>query len=187
VLEFIAGRLRGWLQEQGFAVEVINAVLAEQPANPYRALIGARELSEWVKHSDWAETLDGFARCVRITRTEPEIYPVDERLFQQDEERALYAAYQQAASRLETSGNVDAFLTAFAPMVPAVAAYFGTGKGDGVLVHADDVKVRRNPAGAAAKISAMQRPRRSERAGGILIENAKAQKTQRFAKKIKGE
>ncbi len=156
VLTFIAGRLRNWVEEHGWAHDVSAAVLAEQAANPARALEGIRQLSEWVKRDDWAQILDGFARCVRITRAEKEIYKIDLALFQQPEEKALYAAYQQAAKQLDASGNVDAFLTAFAPMIPAISAYFGTGKGDGVLVNTEDPAVRRNRIGQLQAISAMQ-------------------------------
>ncbi|MDX1993232.1 MAG: glycine--tRNA ligase subunit beta [bacterium] len=159
VLDFIAGRLRVWLGEQGYAPDVVNAVLAEQAANPYRALVGVQQLSAWVQHPDWVPLLDGFARCVRITRAEPERYPVDETLFAQAEESALYGAYVEAITRLDPKANVDGFLTAFAPMIPAVTAFFGTGKGDGVLVHADDPTIRRNRLGLLQSISAMQKGR----------------------------
>jgi glycyl-tRNA synthetase len=159
VLEFIAGRLRGWLQEGGWPTDVINAVLAEQRRNPCRALAGVQQLSEWTRRKDWAEILDGFARCVRITRGLDERYPVDSGLFRQEEEHALYEAYQEAASRLNSDGDIDAFLTAFVPMIPAISSYFGTGKGDGVLVNADDPDLRRNRLGLLQQISAMQRGR----------------------------
>lgn len=156
VLDFIAGRLRVWLQEQGWRVDVVNAVLAQQSSNPARALAGVRELSEWTQRDDWEPILDGFARCVRITRAEPERYNVDAALFQQDEEPALYDAYQAAVNQLDPAGNVDNFLTAFVPLLPAITAFFGTGRGDGVLVNADDPAVRRNRLGLLQAISAMQ-------------------------------
>ncbi|MFW5692407.1 MAG: glycine--tRNA ligase subunit beta, partial [Chloroflexota bacterium] len=160
VLEFIVGRLRVWLGEQGFAPDVIAAVLAEQQANPYRALTGVRQLSEWVAREDWSQILDNFARCVRITSKESERYAVDPALFQQDEEYALYGAYEAAVGKLENDdGNVDGFLQAFEPMVPVVANYFGTGKGEGVLVNADDPAVRKNRLGLLQAISGMQRER----------------------------
>ena len=159
VLEFIAGRLRVWIEEQGWAHDVVAAVLAAQSHNPYRAMQGIRELDTWVKRPDWEPILDGFARCVRITRAESEQYPVDPALFVQPEENALYDAYQTAAAALDVHGNVDAFLTAFAPMIPAISAYFGTGKGDGVLVNADDPAIRRNRLGLLQAISAMQQGR----------------------------
>jgi glycyl-tRNA synthetase len=158
-LEFIAGRLRVWLSEQGYAADVITAVLGEQAANPYRALIGVRQLTDWTKRAVWEPLLDGFARCVRITRSEGERYPVDAALFQQPEEHALYAAYQSAQAHLTDTGDIDEFLNAFSAMIPAVTAYFGTGKGDGVLVNTDDAAVRRNRIGLLQAISAMQNGR----------------------------
>jgi glycyl-tRNA synthetase len=158
LLEFIAGRLRGWVDDHGWAHDVSAAVLAEQSANPARALEGIRQLSEWVKRDDWEAILDGFARCVRITRTEKERFAINPALFQQSEEIELYNAYEQAIVRLDEhgTGNVDAFLTAFAPMLPAISAYFGTGKGDGVLVNTEDAAVRRNRIAQLQAVSAMQ-------------------------------
>ncbi len=156
VLEFIAGRLRVWMSEKGYAPDIISAVLAEQSRNPSQAIVGADELSKWVTHDNWESILDSFARCVRITRNEEARYQVDPALFQQDEEQALYDAYQTAVESLDDEGNVGAFLTAFVPIVPAITAYFGTGKGDGVLVNADDPAVRANRIGLLQAISAMQ-------------------------------
>jgi glycyl-tRNA synthetase len=159
VLEFVAGRLRVWIEEHGWAHDVVAAVLAEQSHNPARALEGIRQLSEWVKRDNWEQILDGFARCVRITRSEAERYTVDPDLFEQPEENMLYMAYAQAEVHLESSENVDGFLNAFVPMLPAITAYFGTGKGDGVLVNTDDPEIRRNRIGLLQAISAMQEGR----------------------------
>jgi glycyl-tRNA synthetase len=159
VLNFIAGRLRGWIEEQGWRNDVVSAVLAEQAANPFRALRGVEQLQAWVTRPDWEPILDGFARCVRITRAETEAYPVDPALFRQSEEHALYAAYQTASAAVPADADVDTFLTAFSAMLPAITAYFGTGKGDGVLVNAPEVEVRRNRIGLLQAISAMQRRR----------------------------
>ena len=154
VLEFITGRLRVWLSEKGFATDVINAVLAEQSGNPYRALQGVEQLSAWVAREDWTLVLDSFARCVRITRGDTERHTIDTSLFQQAEENALYDAYE--AADVAADANVDGFLTAFVPMIPAVTAYFGTGKNDGVLVNADDAAIRNNRHALLQAISAMQ-------------------------------
>ncbi len=154
-LDFIAGRLRVWLQEQGWAPDIVQAVLAEQSNNPYEALKAVRQLSEWVKRDDWFTILDNFARCVRITRSEPDQYAVDEALFQLPEEHALYAAYRAAAAQLD-HGDLNAFLSAFVPMVPVVSKFFGEEPGKGVLVHTDDPAIRRNRLGLLQHISAMQ-------------------------------
>jgi glycyl-tRNA synthetase len=154
VLEFIGGRLQVWLGDQGWAPDVLAAVLAEQAGNPYRALVAVRELTEWVKREDWTHILDSFARCVRITRAEPEQYTIDPAALVEPQERALYAAYQAAQGRLQAQDNVGAFLSAFVPVIPAVTDFF-----DHVLVNADDPVVRRNRLGLLQGISRMQRGR----------------------------
>jgi glycyl-tRNA synthetase len=159
VLEFIAGRLEVWLREQGWAADIVTAVLTEQSTNPHRALEGIQQLKTWTERADWANILDSFARCVRITRVEKETFTVDPALFQQNEEHALYKAYQDAIGKLKSDDNVDGFLNIFLPMLPAVTAFFGTGKGDGVLVHAEDIKIRQNRLALLQAISAMQKGR----------------------------
>jgi glycyl-tRNA synthetase len=149
--EFIRGRLEVWLLDQKAGPhDVVQAVLGEQAHNPTRALVGIEQLSEWVKRDDWEPLLDGFARCVRITRDLKETYTVDEALFAEDAEKALYATYQTASASLNEDSNVDAFLTAFEPMLPAVTRFF-----DDVLVMAEDEKVKQNRLGLLQAISAM--------------------------------
>ncbi len=159
VLDFIAGRLRVWLGDQGFAADVVNAVIAEQATNPHRAFVGVAQLEAWVSREDWENILDSFARCVRITRAVDATHEIDTALFEQPEETALFDAYETAAVKLgvrtdEGGGNVDDFLTCFAPMVPAVTAFF-----DNVLVNAEDEAVRQNRLGLLQAISGMQRTR----------------------------
>jgi glycyl-tRNA synthetase beta subunit len=154
VLEFISGRLRSWLEDQEWRHDVVEAVLAEQSANPHRALVGIRELSDWVNRPGWEQLLDGFARCVRITRTEATQYEVKPDLLVEAEEKALWKAYQASAAKLTTEGNVVEFLKAFEPMLPAITAFF-----DKVLVMAEDPAVRQNRLGLLQAISGMQRGR----------------------------
>ncbi len=154
VVEFIGGRLRSWLEEQDWPRDVIAAVLAAQASNPARAVTAIRELTDWVKRPDWEPILDSFARCVRITRAETERFEVNPALLAEEPEKALYAVYQAASAKLRPEDNIDGFLSAFAPMQPAISAFF-----DRVLVNADDPAVRRNRLGLLQAISAMQRGR----------------------------
>nr|WP_305765118.1 glycine--tRNA ligase subunit beta [Aggregatilinea lenta] len=150
VLAFIAGRLDVVLHEQGWAHDVIAAVLAEQSARPARVIEGVRELAAWVAREDWSPILDNYARCVRITRPETEVYPVDPALFEDDAERTLFAAYEAAAAQLSPDSNVGAFLSAFAPTVPAIQQFF-----EAVLVNAPDAAVRQNRLGLLQAIAAL--------------------------------
>ena len=151
VVEFIGGRLRSWLDDQAFPADVLTAVLAVQSANPARALAGVRELTDWVSRPNWQTLLEAFARCVRITRSEGVQFALDTAAFQEPEEGRLYEAYQLAAAQLTDESNVDAFLTAFAPLQPAIAAFF-----EKVLVNAPDAAVRANRLGLLQAISALQ-------------------------------
>jgi glycyl-tRNA synthetase len=154
ILDFIAGRLRSWLEEQEWRHDVVAAVLAEQSANPHRALDGIRELTGWVDRPDWESILDGFARCVRITRNETTSYAVKPELLTEPEEKGLWSEYQTANAKLTDKDNVGGFLAAFEPMLPAVTGFF-----DKVLVMADDLAVRQNRLGLLQLISAMQQGR----------------------------
>lgn len=64
------------------------------------------------------------------------------------------AAYQRAAAQLDSGGNVDALLSAFAPMLPAETKFF-----DHVLVNTGDNALRRNRLGLLQAISAMRHGR----------------------------
>ncbi|MBZ0303535.1 MAG: glycine--tRNA ligase subunit beta [Anaerolineae bacterium] len=154
VLDFIGGRLQVWLADQGWAADVLAAVLAEQSTNPHRALVAIDELTGWTKRPDWEPILDSFARCVRITRGEKDVYEVDPAALVEAQEKALYDAYQAACAALTPEGNVDAFLSAFEPMIPAVTDFF-----DHVLVNAEEERLRQNRFGLLQAIGALQHGR----------------------------
>jgi len=154
VLDFIAGRLRAWVEEQDWPRDVIAAVLAEQAANPNRALAGIRQLSAWVSKAGWEQVLDGFARCVRITRGERDRYGINPDLFSEGQEKHLYLAYTEAFARLQPDDNVDGFLNAFEPILPAITDFF-----EQVMVNVEEAAVRQNRLGLLQAISAMQEGR----------------------------
>ncbi|MBL8145270.1 MAG: hypothetical protein JNL34_02705, partial [Anaerolineae bacterium] len=99
----------------------------------------------------WQPLLEAFARCVRITRSESALYSLDAAAFHEPEEVRLFESFQLAAAQLTNESNVDAFLTAFAPMQPAIATFF-----EKVLVNAPDTTVRANRLGLLQAISALQ-------------------------------
>ncbi len=154
VLDFIAGRLRAWVEEQDWPHDVVTAVLAQQADNPHRALAGIRELDAWTKRPNWKTLLDGFARCVRITRAESDRFVINPEAFEEGQEKHLYRAYQEAAERLQPDDNVDKFLSAFEPMLPAITDFFNH-----VMVNADNPVLRTNRIGLLQAIAAMQEGR----------------------------
>jgi len=143
VMGFITGRLEGALRDMGLAYDVVAAALAERGDNPLLALRVAQQLSTWIARDDWSLLLDNYARCVRITRDRPSFDLVPDALVE-DEEKTLYEALLQAEA--VGASDVDALLTAFAPMITAIQSFF-----DKVLVMAKDEGLR------AARLALLQR------------------------------
>ena len=137
MLAFLIGRLRGQLLEAGYRYDVVEAVLAEQAHNPYRALLGVQQLSAWVQRPDWPPILAAYARCVRITRDQAVTHGLQPERLVDPAEVALYEAYRAASG--QSIESVDDFLAAVMPMIPAISRFF-----DEVLVMAEDPEVRAN-------------------------------------------
>ncbi|MEW5988061.1 MAG: glycine--tRNA ligase subunit beta [Chloroflexota bacterium] len=137
VLDFITGRLEVVLQERDYRTSVVRAALAEQSHNPYAAARATAALSEVVTLDEWPALLDAYARCVRITRSQPESYELRPAAFHLPAEKALLAAYQQAAAVRD--GTVANFVAILREMRPAISDFF-----DRVLVMDEDAAVRQN-------------------------------------------
>ncbi len=146
LLAFLAGRLRGQLMEQGFKHDVVEAVLAEQAHRPARARAAVQQLTAWVARPDWPQVLPAYARCVRITRDQPEQFTVDAARLTEPAEQAL-----EAASRaLRPAATVDELFNQVVPLIPAISRFF-----EDVLVMADDPAVRANRLGLLQRIASL--------------------------------
>ncbi|MCS7281897.1 MAG: glycine--tRNA ligase subunit beta [Anaerolineae bacterium] len=141
-LDFVVGRLRVYLREQGFRHDVVEAVLAARGDDPYRALLAVEELSRWVAREDWPRILDNYARCVRITRDFAQRFTVDPARFVHPIEAELYRAWQEARSQVTPQSTVDEFLNAFLPLVEVIDRFFA--RETGVMVMAEDPALREN-------------------------------------------
>jgi glycyl-tRNA synthetase len=151
VLEFIAGRLKVVLNDQGYKYDVVDAVLAAQSNNPAGAARAVKQLQAWVERKDWTATLDAFARCARIVRSQT----VDGRpltvapaKFVESEEKELYAAIQNIVNRQPST--VKEFLDIVVVLIPSITAFF-----DKVLVMAEDKTVKENRLGLLQKIAGL--------------------------------
>jgi glycyl-tRNA synthetase len=149
-LDFIGGRLRALLLENGERFDVVDAVLAAQDANPAAAARAVTQLAAATAAAGWQQTLAAFARCVRITRDLQETYAVNETALGDEAERGLLAAIQAAEAAPRAAGSVDDFLAAFKPTIPAINAFF-----DKVMVMAEDEGVRRNRLGLLQRVTAL--------------------------------
>ncbi|MBE7467965.1 MAG: glycine--tRNA ligase subunit beta [Anaerolineales bacterium] len=139
--EFIKRRLEGVLKDEyGLPHDVVQAVLAERGDNPWLALAAARDLTEATRRPDWPDTLNAYARCVRIVRSVGERYTVQPERFTEAAEKELYAAYQQVRASLSPASTLAAVIGALREtLVKPINAFF-----EAVMVMAEDEAVRQN-------------------------------------------
>jgi len=150
ILDFINGRLRVLLIDEGYRYDVVEAVLAERGFDSHQVKKSVSELSEWVKRPDWNTILPAYARCVRITRDQKQTYEVVPANFVTEAEKILWDAYQSAPRTLDAVTSTNGFLTAFVPLIPAITRFF-----DEVLVMDEDQRVPENRLGLLQRIAAM--------------------------------
>lgn len=148
-LEFISGRQRSYLLDQGFRFDVVDAVLARQSANPAGAMRSISDLSERIARPDWPLLLQAYARCVRITRDQKEIFTVDETKFVEPSEKELLAAIYQLENQAPFK-TLAQFLDAFEKIVPVINRFF-----ESVMVMADDPVVKANRLGLLQRLAAL--------------------------------
>ncbi|MBR9908245.1 MAG: glycine--tRNA ligase subunit beta [Gammaproteobacteria bacterium] len=144
VVDFLLGRFRAWYQEQGIAVDVIQAVLARRPTSPVdfdqrvHAVTAFRELPA-------AEALAAANKRVGniLAKVEGQLPQVvtDSLLSEEPEKdlaKAIIAAREASSSALQQGDYADA-LKALAALQDPVDVFF-----ENVMVNADDQAVRQN-------------------------------------------
>jgi hypothetical protein len=102
----------------------VLGVLAAQGQNPAGVFLAVAGLSRQVKRSDWGAILPTYARCVRITRDQREIFPIHPSAFLDPAESALHAALVAAQSAPRRPGSVEDFMAVFEPMMPSINHFF---------------------------------------------------------------
>jgi glycyl-tRNA synthetase len=134
--KFIVERQRALLLEgsNGHRFDVVDAVLAAQGDDPFRAFNGVEQLSEWVKNEAWATMLAAYSRSARITRDLREDLPLD---MSADSDPATQAL-AQAVNALQPAGDVNGLMNNLKSLVEPITVFF-----DKVLVMAEDEAVRR--------------------------------------------
>jgi len=148
ILDFITGRLKVVLNDSGYKFDVVDAVLAAQSNSPAGTVRAVKQLQEWVTREDWSSILDGFARCVRITRDQKAQFKVSEKLFVEEAEKGLYEAVKSLPSVVE--GDVDSFLKNVSTLIPSITIFF-----EKILVMAEDKKIKENRLGLLQRIASL--------------------------------
>jgi glycyl-tRNA synthetase beta chain len=154
VAEFVFDRLAGSLREQGYTAHEVDAVLALAPqrlAEVPRRLEAVRAFGALPEAEALAAANKRIANILKKS-VEPVVAQADPALFAEAAERALWAALNDLrpqADALFERGEYTASLRALAALRGPVDAFF-----DGVMVNAEDARVRANRLGLLATLHA---------------------------------
>ncbi|GAA5218738.1 glycine--tRNA ligase subunit beta [Corallincola platygyrae] len=144
VFEFVQGRFRSWYQDQGYPVDVIQAVLARKPSKPADFDARVKAVESFRKLPQAAALAAANKRVGNIlAKQETEVSSsINLSLLAEEQEKALanaVAHQQEALAPMFADNNYTAALEQLAALQPEVDAFF-----DGVMVMADDLAVRNN-------------------------------------------
>jgi len=149
LLSFVHDRLKVYLKDEGLRHDVIDACLS-MPGNDDLTLLvkRARALGAFLKTDDGENLLQGYKRANNIlTQAEEKdgveySFGADVKFAESDEEKALFAALDQAEAAITPamqSEDFEAAMGAMAALRAPIDAFF-----EGVQVNSDNDVVRRN-------------------------------------------
>ncbi|MZI93821.1 glycine--tRNA ligase subunit beta [Vibrio sp. CAIM 722] len=144
VLDFMLGRFRAWYQDEGFSVDIIQAVLSRNPTKPTDFDQRVKAVSHF-RDLDAAEALAAANKRVGniLAKFDGELAKeIDLALLQEDQEKALAESVTVMTEALEpafATGNYQEALTQLAALREPVDAFF-----DNVMVMADDEALKKN-------------------------------------------
>ena len=141
VLDFMLGRFRAWYQDEGYSVDVIQAVLARRPTSPSDFDRRVRAVAEFSKLDAAAALAAANKRVANILAKVTENIPaeVSTDLLQESAEKALYQAIITEKTYQAEGRNYSESLAHLAGMREVIDRFF-----DEVMVNADDNAVRFN-------------------------------------------
>ena len=143
VVDFMLGRFRAWYQDEGIAVDVIQAVLARRPTRPADFDARVRAVSHF-RTLDSAEALAAANKRVAniLAKAEGDVGAIDVALCVEPAEQVLAQSVLSLAKEVQpliAQGEYTAVLDKLAGLRQPVDNFF-----DNVMVNAEDEKLRQN-------------------------------------------
>ncbi|WCE29758.1 glycine--tRNA ligase subunit beta [Vibrio sp. SCSIO 43137] len=144
VIDFMLGRFRAWYQDEGFSVDIIQAVLARRPTKPADFDQRVKAVSHF-RGLEAAESLAAANKRVGniLAKFGGELAEeIDLALLQEAAEKALAENVEVMAEALEpafATGDYQAALSKLADLREPVDTFF-----DSVMVMADDEALKKN-------------------------------------------
>jgi len=135
VINFLTDRVVKALQDDGVRRDVINAVTKNNFADTTQMFESAQVLTTHLADDNFRKGVEALTRVMRLTTKNTTDAMVDEALFENDAEKALFAALQPVVAIQATDDKLVALLN----LQPAIAGYF-----EETMVMVDDEAVKQN-------------------------------------------
>jgi len=146
--DFFALRLKNVLQENGVRYDVVDAVLSAEWSFVPEMLAKAKALMTAVEGDDFKLIVEQFNRVNNLAQ-KAEADRVDEAIFAEEVEHALYQAYLSVQQEAESLKNdQEKALATLATLREPIISFF-----DSVMVMAEDQAVRANRLGLLLRLS----------------------------------
>ena len=110
----------------------------------------ARDLAELVKTPDWSDVFTAYARCKRIVRGLPEIYPLAPEHYTEPATAGLYEASESANQQISESARLGLLGEVLRDLQAPINRFFTD-----VLVMAEDPAVRQARLALVQRIAAL--------------------------------
>ncbi|MDP4944099.1 MAG: glycine--tRNA ligase subunit beta [Alishewanella sp.] len=141
VVDFMLGRFRAWYQDEGYSIDVIQAVLARRPTNPadfdrrVKAVAAFRKLEAALALAAANKRVANILAKVDTAIADT----VHENLLQENAEQALFSAIKAEQVYQASVSDYTSALSHLAALREVIDHFF-----DQVMVNADDAAVRAN-------------------------------------------
>jgi len=144
---FVVERQRANLRDAGFRFDVIDAVLAEQGDDPWKARQAIEQLSELVASAEWPAILAATSRCARIVKSAPALSTEAG----SDDDPAS-RALAQALISTPVPTDIPGLVASLSALVPAINTFF-----EKVMVMADDQALRAARLGLVGRVAGLSK------------------------------
>ncbi|MGX6980063.1 glycine--tRNA ligase subunit beta [Vagococcus elongatus] len=144
VFDFMKARLKQFLSSDDIRHDVIEAVTNAKQSNLIKMIDAARILKKHQQDSDYKSAMEALGRVTNLAKKGEELLqedihiPVDESLFENEEEKELFHAVNQLLTKVKKHEPEDTYL-ALKDLAPLIEKYF-----DSTMVMADDEGKRNN-------------------------------------------
>lgn len=136
---FFKARIKHLLQEEQIRYDMIDAVLFNKVGYIHSIVERAHVLEAKKEEAGFKESIEALSRVMNIAGKCDEKVTVDPSAFENDQEKALYEKYQQAARQYTKSQNEDERFELIISLQTEIEAYF-----ENTMVMAEDEALRTN-------------------------------------------